>query len=161
MILPICFYRQLKNQLYYSFAKCLSPVYVGFLFIIYLLIGCVESSLRHEGFSLLGACGGCPLVALRGLLTAVAALAGSRSCVRASGVVQCGPGSLGSQALERRLSSCGAQTQQLLHGAWDPPAPGTEPVSIALQGRFFTTESPRMPWLLLILRTFKKLMIIY
>ena len=38
----------------------------------------------------------------------------------------------------RRLSSCGSRAQ-LLHGMWDPPRPGLEPVSPALAGRFSTT----------------------
>ena len=38
----------------------------------------------------------------------------------------------------RRLSNCGPQAQ-LLHGMWDLPRPGLEPVSPALAGRFSTT----------------------
>ena len=38
----------------------------------------------------------------------------------------------------RRLSSCGSRAQPL-HGMWDPPRPGLEPVSPALTGRFSTT----------------------
>ena len=51
-------------------------------------------------------------VALRGLLIAVASLVVCRAQAlgaRASVVVACGLSSCGSQALERRLSSCGAQ----------------------------------------------------
>ena len=44
----------------------------------------------------------------------------------------------------RRLSSCGSQAQ-LLHGLWDPPRPGLEPVSPALAGRFSTTVPPGKP----------------
>ena len=44
----------------------------------------------------------------------------------------------------RRLSSCGSQAQ-LLHGMWDPPRPGLEPVSPALAGRFSTTVPPGKP----------------
>ena len=43
-----------------------------------------------------------------------------------------------SQALEHRLSSCGAQAQ-LLRGMWDLPRPGIELVSPALAGGFLTT----------------------
>ena len=50
----------------------------------------------------------------------------------------------GAQALERRLSSCGAWAQ-LLRGMWDLPRPGLEPVSPALAGRFSTTAPPRKP----------------
>ena len=44
----------------------------------------------------------------------------------------------------RRLSSCGSRTQ-LLHGMWDLPRPGLEPVSPALAGRFSTTAPPGKP----------------
>ena len=44
----------------------------------------------------------------------------------------------------RRLSSCGSRAQ-LLHGIWDLPRPGLEPVSPALAGRFSTTEPPGKP----------------
>ena len=44
----------------------------------------------------------------------------------------------------RRLSSCGSRAQ-LLHGMWDPPKPGLEPVSPALAGRFSTTAPPGKP----------------
>ena len=41
----------------------------------------------------------------------------------------------------RRLSSCGSRAQ-LLHGMWNLPRPGLEPVSPALAGRFSTTAPP-------------------
>ena len=43
-----------------------------------------------------------------------------------------------------RLSSCGSRAQ-LLHGMWDPPGQGLEPVSPALAGRFSTTAPPGKP----------------
>ena len=43
-----------------------------------------------------------------------------------------------------RLSSCGSRAQ-LLHGMWDLPRPGFEPVSPALAGRFSTTAPPGKP----------------
>ena len=43
-----------------------------------------------------------------------------------------------------RFSSCGSQAQ-LLHGMWDLPRPGLEPVSPALAGRFSTTAPPGKP----------------
>ena len=46
----------------------------------------------------------------------------------------------------RRLSNCGSRAQ-LLHGMWDPPRPGLEPVSPALAGRFSTTAPPGKPWI--------------
>ena len=62
----------------------------------------------------------------------------------ASVVVTRGLSSCGSQALEHRLSSCGAWAQ-LLRGMWDLPGPGLEPVSPALAGGFLTTEPPGKP----------------
>ena len=44
----------------------------------------------------------------------------------------------------RRLSNCGSRAQ-LLHGMWDLPRPGLEPVSPALAGRFSTTAPPGKP----------------
>ena len=44
----------------------------------------------------------------------------------------------------RRLSSCGARAQPL-HGMWDLPRPGLEPVSSALAGRLSTTAPPGKP----------------
>ena len=48
----------------------------------------------------------------------------------------------------RRLSSCGSRAQ-LLHGMWDRPRPGLEPVSPALAGRRSTTAPPGKPLLFL------------
>ena len=44
----------------------------------------------------------------------------------------------------RRLRSCGSRAQSL-HGMWDPPKPGLEPVSPALAGRLPTTAPPGKP----------------
>ena len=49
--------------------------------------------------------------------------------------------SCGSQALERRLSSCGAWAQ-LLCSMWDLPGPGLEPVFPALADGFLTAAPP-------------------
>ena len=46
--------------------------------------------------------------------------------------------SCGSQAQERGLSSCGPG-DHLLHGMWNLPRPGIEPVSPAFVGRFPST----------------------
>ena len=46
----------------------------------------------------------------------------------------------------RRLRSCGSRAQ-LLHGMWDLPRPGLEPVSSALAGRLSTTAPPGKPFL--------------
>ena len=70
-----------------------------------------------------------------GLLIAVASL------VEETGSRCAGFNSCGSQALKRRLSSCGAQAY-LLCGMWDLPGLGIEPVSPALAGRLLTTLPP-------------------
>ena len=57
----------------------------------------------------------------------------------ASVVAARGLNSCGSQSLEYRLNSCGAEAY-LLHCIWDLPGSGIEPVSPALAGRFSTTE---------------------
>ena len=44
----------------------------------------------------------------------------------------------------RRLSNCGSRAQ-LLHGMWDLPRPGLEPMSPALAGSFPTTAPPGKP----------------
>ena len=61
------------------------------------------------------------------------------TCSRRAGFSSCG-----SWALERRLSSCGAQGQ-LSHGMWDLPGPGLEPVCPAMAGGFLTTAPPGRP----------------
>ena len=45
----------------------------------------------------------------------------------------------------RRLSNCGSRAQSL-HGMWDLPRPGLEPVSPALAGRLPTTAPPGKPY---------------
>ena len=44
----------------------------------------------------------------------------------------------------RRLSRCGSRAQSL-HGMWDLPRPGLEPVFSALAGRLSTTAPPGKP----------------
>ena len=83
------------------------------------------SSLRCTGFSLRW------LLLLRST--------GSRRA--GSVVVAHGVSSCGSCAVEHRLSSCGARAQSL-HGIWDLPGPGLEPMSPALAGGFLTTAPP-------------------
>ena len=48
------------------------------------------------------------------------------------------------RAVERRLRSCVARAW-LLHGMWDLPEPGLEPVSPALAGGYLTTAPPGKP----------------
>ena len=82
-------------------------------------------------------------VVVRGLLIAVASLVAEHGLLGAqiSVVVALRLSSCGSRALEHRLSSCGAWAS-LLHGMWDLPGPGLEPVSPALAGGFLTTLPP-------------------
>ena len=61
--------------------------------------------------------------------------------LRSTGSRHAGLSSCDLQALERRLSSCGARAW-LLHGMWDLPGPGLGPVSPALAGRFLTAVPP-------------------
>ena len=56
----------------------------------------------------------------------------------------------------RRLSSCGSRAQ-LLHGMWDLPRPGLEPVSPALAGRFSTTAPPGKPGAIYLIKLLFKL----
>ena len=125
--------------------KMLSPLPPGgdSLF-IYLFLAALGLRCCARAFS---SCGerGLLFVAVRGLLVAVAsrcraqALGASASVVAARGLSCCG-----ARAVEHRLSSCGAQAS-LLHGMWDLPGPGLEPVSPALAGRFLTTVPPGKP----------------
>ena len=66
------------------------------------------------------------LIAVRGPLTAAASLVAEH------------------RLQTRRLSNCGSRAQPL-HGTWDPPRPGLEPVSPALAGRLSTTVPPGKP----------------
>ena len=100
-----------------------------------------------RGLSLVAASGGysslwCAGFSLRWLLLLQST--GSR-CV--------GFSSCGSEALEHRLSSCGAWAQ-LFCGMWDLPRPGLEPVSPALAGGFLTTETPEKSPLLSYFKTY-------
>ena len=84
-------------------------------------------------------------VAVCVLLIVVASCCGAQALgLWASVVVARGLSSCGLWALERRLSSCGTWAY-LLHGMWDLPGPGIEPVSPALAGGFLTTAPPGKP----------------
>ena len=61
--------------------------------------------------------------------------------LRSMGSRHTGFSSCGSQALERRLNSCGTRARSL-RSMWDPPGPGIEPLSPALAGRLSTTALP-------------------
>ena len=85
--------------------------------------------------------------AVHSLLIVVASLVAlgmPASVVAAHRLSSCVP-----RALEHRLSSCGARTQ-LLHGMWDLPRSGIEPVFPALAGGFLTTAPPGKSWKILL-----------
>ena len=117
---------------------------------IYFFLAALGLRCCTRAFSLVVASGGhsslrCAGFSLRWLLLLGAQVLG----MQASVVVAHGVSSCGLQALERRLSSCGARAQ-LLCSTWDPPGPGLEPVSPAWAGRFLTTvppgKSPLLPY---------------
>ena len=62
----------------------------------------------------------------------------------ASVIEACRLSSCASWALEDRLSSCGTRAE-FLHGMWDLPGPGIEPMSSALAGRSLTTVPSGKP----------------
>ena len=64
--------------------------------------------------------------------------------LRSTGNRTCGFSSCNSQFLKHSLNSCGSWAQ-LLCSLWSLPGSGTEPVSPALPGGFFTTEPPGQP----------------
>ena len=113
-------------------------------FLIYFIFGCIGSLLLHTGFLQLRQSG----ATLR--CSVQASHCGGFSCCGAwalgawASVVVAHELSSCSRALERRLSSCGTRAQ-LLHGMWDIPGPGLEPMSLALAGGFLTTVPPGKP----------------
>ena len=114
------------------------------IYFIYLLLDALGLHCCARAFS---SCGeqGLLFVAVQGLLIVVASLV--EHGIQARGLQQlwhAGSSSCGLRALECRLSSCGARAQ-LLHGMWDLPGPGLEPMSPALAGGFLTTVPPGKP----------------
>ena len=109
------------------------PYLFIYLSICLFIFGCIGSQLLHAGFLQLRLSGGYSLLQCVGFSL--------RWLLRSTGSKHTGFSSCGSWALERRLSSCGAQTQ-LLHGMWDLPGPGLEPLSPALADRFLTIAPP-------------------
>ena len=112
--------------------------FLKFIYFIYYLFLAVLGLRCYHGLSLVAVSGGysslwCTGFSLRWLLLLEST--GSR-CANFS--------SCGSQALERRRSSCGARAQ-LLRGMWDLPEPGLVPVSPALAGGFLTAAPPGKP----------------
>ena len=90
------------------------------------------------GFSLVVVSGGYSAVVVCGLLS------GGFFCCEARALEHVGFSDCVSQALEHRLNSCGSRAE-LPHGMWDLPGSGTESISPALAGGFFTNEPPGKP----------------
>ena len=82
-------------------------------------------------------------VSVLGLSLVVAS--GGHSSSRCAGLSLSQPLSLRSTGSRRAGSVIVAHGAQLLHGMWDLPRPGLEPVSPALAGRFSTTAPPGKP----------------
>ena len=95
------------------------------LFIYLFIFDCVGSSFLCEGPLQLRQAGPLFIAVCGPLIIAASLVAGHR-------------------LQTRRLSSCGSRTQ-FLHGMWDLPRPGLEPVSPALAGRLPTTAPPGKP----------------
>ena len=108
---------------------------------IYLWLCWVFVSVR--GLSLVAASGGHSSSRCAGLSPSQPLLLRSTGSRRAGSVV------VEHRLQTLRLSNCGSRAQ-LLHGMWDLPRLGLEPVSPALAGRFSTTAPPRKPRLLLL-----------
>ena len=109
---------------------------------LFIIFGCVGSSLLRVGFLQLWRAGATLCCG------AQASHCGGFSCCRArapgaqaSVVVARGLSSCGSWASEHRLSSCGTQAQ-LLCSTWDLSRPGLEPMSPALADGLPTTVPP-------------------
>ena len=125
--------------------------FLFFFLIVYLFIfGCLGLCCC-VGFSLVAVSRGCSLLECVGFSLWLLFLLGRTGC-RVCQHSNCGGlvvvahelSSCSSQAPGHRLSGCGVRAQ-LLCSMWDLPRPGTEPVSPALAGRFFTTEPPGKP----------------
>ena len=126
----------LNRELFSSFPFFLFVFWVLFCFVlffkiinlfIYLFLAVLGLRFCTRAFSSCGERG--PLfIAVRGPLTIAASLVAEH------------------KLQTHRLSSCGSRAQ-LLHGMWDPPRPGLEPVSPALAGRFSTTAPPGKPYM--------------
>ena len=109
---------------------------------IYLFLAALGLHYCMRAFSLVAASRGYSSLRCAGFSLPWFLLLWSRALgARALVVVACSFSSCGSRVLERRLSSCGTRAQ-LLHGMWDLPGPGLEPLSPVLAGGFLTTAPP-------------------
>ena len=104
-----------------------------FLKLIYFYFWLCWVFVSVRGLSPVAASGGHPSLRCAGLSLSRPFLLRSTGSRRAGSVV-----------VAHGLSSCGSRAQ-LLHGMWDLPRPGLEPVSPALAGRFSTTATPGKP----------------
>ena len=105
---------------------------------IYIYGKTIIYSFKNLFLSVLGphCCVGFSLVAVHGLLIVVASLTQALGHVSFS---SCRLSSCGSRAPEHRLSSWSAWTK-LSHGMWDCSGSEIQPVSPALEGKFFPVE---------------------
>ena len=129
---------------FYKQYVCNNIPFLFFLinFFLKFIFGCFGSSLLRAGFLQLGRAGATLRCGVRASHCSGFSCCGAQALgAWASLVVARGLSNCGSQVLECRLSSCGAQAQ-LHHGMWDLPGPGLEPVSPALAGGFLTTVPP-------------------
>ena len=111
----------------YSFFKI-------FIYLFYLFMAALGLRFCARAFSSCGKRG--PLfIAVRGPFTVAASLVA------------------GHRLQTHRLSNCGSRAQPL-HGMWDLPRPGLEPMSPALAGRLSTTVPPGKPWRFVLLIPF-------
>ena len=110
----------------FVFFKIIISKLLIFILFIFFIFGCVGSSPLCEGFLQPRQAGATPHCGAR-----------ASHC--------CGLSFVGEHKLQtRRLSSCGSRAQ-LLHGMWDLPRPGLEPMSPALAGRLSTAAPPGKP----------------
>ena len=111
--------------LYLFFYFFIFLFFYGYYLFIYLFLAVLSLRFCARAFS---SCGkrGPLLITVRGPLT-----------ITASPVAE-------HRLQTRRLSNCGARAQPL-HGTWDLPRPGLEPVSPALAGRLPPTAPPGKP----------------
>ena len=123
----------LKGQIFWVLKVHLGRVFL--FYFIYLFIWVLWVFIAAHGLSLVATSGGYSSLQRVGFSLWWLLL------LQSTGSRHPGFSSCGSWALERRLSSCGAWAQ-LLHGMWDLPGAGLEPVSPSLADRFLTTVPP-------------------
>ena len=128
-----------RKQIFHSFFGFFS---YKFYFIYFLFLAALGLSCCMRAFSSYSK-QGLLFVVVRGLHIAVASLCCGAWALGewASVLVALRLHSCALRALERRLSNCGSWAL-LLHGMWDLPGPGLEPVPPVLSGRFLTTVPP-------------------